>query len=115
MLRLRLLRLLFGPVEHALRAGRLKVQPAQGAGRAGDEIVSGRRGTVAGSRRRCWRSRRRLPHENRHPVLLARAADRVDAAGRGPAAADLETKRGPISRYYYYLLLLVASNIIFCF
>jgi len=30
-----------GPVEHALGAGRLEVQPAQCAGRAGDEIVSG--------------------------------------------------------------------------
>lgn len=31
----------FGPVEHALGARRLEVQPAQCAGRAGDEIVSG--------------------------------------------------------------------------
>lgn len=86
LLRLGLL-LLFGPVKHALGAGGLEVEPAQCTGRACDEIVSGRCGTVTGSRRRCWRSRRRLPHENRHPVLLlarAAAAD-ADPVSAGPA------------------------------
>jgi len=41
LLLLLLLLLLFGPVEHALGAGRLEVEPAQCAGRASDEIVTG--------------------------------------------------------------------------
>jgi len=41
LLLLLLLLLLFGPVEHALGAGRLEVEPAQCPGRASDEIVTG--------------------------------------------------------------------------
>lgn len=67
------------------------MKAAQGAGRAGDEIIAGRRGAVTGSRRWCWRSRRRLPHKNRHPVLARARGDRV-TAGRSPAAADLRTE-----------------------